>query len=403
MKTTDLDKIFEKVPDARKVADGYIIGDENAQFHVFGLHPQEETDGLTPSEIFYLPFCNKEEIIKMRNQRTSADYLLWLRAEAIADAPRAVRVFRKRVMGKNNWSLTKYYNDTYPYHRDYMSLAGKMFKEKVAKIPAGMAFINEVNAMCIKSRFGNVIVVNEALSYFLYYMNLVFFGPKLGLKSIDTSAAFSIAVRIMLGAEAMDFDLDPRGMPPIKIHNKVYAYTCMQLMFTFGHEYSHHTLNHLSGARETEIKLGDAANIKREYRKVKIFNYQHKKEYEADLQAIKNIRNDNETRSHLADSAFLLFIYFDILDHVYQTLALRQSCSLTHPKPLDRLWHLRKKLKEGIGASREIIESYLEMASKIKEMLSNEWIPYRIEELERYGSVYLPSYKEKMLIDRIDF
>ncbi len=96
-------------------------------------------------------------------------------------------------------------------------------------------------------------------------------------------------------------------------------------------------------------------------------------------------------------------IYFDILDHVYQVLSLRQSVSLTHPKPLDRLWHLRKKLKDKIGASREIIESYLRAANTIKKVLSNEWIPYRIEQLERYGSVYLPSYRTKLLIDRVDF
>ena len=73
-----------------------------------------------------------------------------------------------------------------------------------------MVFINEVNAMCAKSHFGNVIVVNEALSYFLYYMNLVFFGPNLGMKADDISAALTIAVRIMLGSEAMDLDLDPK-------------------------------------------------------------------------------------------------------------------------------------------------------------------------------------------------
>ncbi len=316
LKKTDLDKIFEKVADARKVADGYLLGDENAQIHVFGVHTSEEIDGLYPNETFYLPFCNREEILKIRNQKTSIDYLLWLRAEAIADSPRAVRVFRKRAEGRKDWSLTKYYNHTYPYAKAYMSLAGKMFKEKVEKIPSGMAFIDEVNAMCIKSKFGNVIVVNEALSYFLYYMNIVFFGPDLGIKSDDTSAALVIAVRIMLGSEALDFDLDPRGTPPVGIHEKINAYTNMQLMFTFGHEYSHHTLNHLLISSEKEIRLDNFAHTERRYRKVKIYNYNHRKEYEADLQAIKNIKNNNHARTLLADSAFLLFIYFHYCPNV---------------------------------------------------------------------------------------
>jgi hypothetical protein len=403
LKTNDLDKIFEQVPGARKVADGYILGDENAQFHIFGVCTSEELEGLEQNETFYLPFCTKEEILRIRYQKTSSDYLLWLRAEAIADCPRAVRVFRKRAKLKKDWSLTKYYNDTYTYAKDYISLAGKNFQERVAKIPSGMAFINEVNAMCIRSKFGNVIVVNEALSYFLHYMNLAFFGSELGIKSEDTSAALAIAVRIMLGSEAMDFDLDPRGTPPAEIHEKITAYTNMQLMFTFGHEYSHHTLNHLQKGSEKEIRLDSFSNIESGNSSITIYNYNHKKEYEADLQAIKNIKNNNYVRSCLADSAFLLFIYFDILDHVYQVLSIRQEVSIMHPRPLDRLWRLRRKLKDKIGATKEIIDSYLKEANSIKDVLSKEWIPYRIEQLERYGSVYLPSYKGKILIDREDF
>jgi hypothetical protein len=403
LKKADLDKIFGEIPNARKVADGYILDGNDYSFHVFDINTSDELEGLEPGESFYLPFCNKEEILRIRNQKTSSDYLLWLRAEAISHSPRAVRVFRKRATGKKDWSLTRYYNDSYPYAKDYMSLAGKGFREKVEKIPAGMAFISEVNAMCVKSEFGNVIAVNESLSYFLYYMNLVFFGGDLGINSDDTTAALNIAVRIMLGSEAMDFDLDPRGTPPVEIHETIESYTYSQLMFIFGHEYSHHTLNHLSRSNEKEVSLGNSTHIQGGHKNVKIYSYNYRKEYEADLQAIKNIRNNNSARNFLATSAFLFFIYFDILDHVYQATSLRQSISLTHPKPLDRLWHLRKKLKGNIGVSGEIIESYLRVAEKIKDILSTDWIPYHIEDLERYGSAYLPSYRKKVLIDREDF
>ena len=77
--------------------------------------------------------------------------------------------------------------------------------------------------------------------------------------------------------------------------------------------------------------------------------------------------------------------------------------SKTHPKPLDRLWHLRRKLKSKIGATVGTIELYLNFSDQIKNVLVKEWLPFQIDELERYGSVYLPSYKGKMLIDRIDF
>lgn len=136
---------------------------------------------------------------------------------------------------------------------------------------------------------------------------------------------------------------------------------------------------------------------------IKAYSYEHKKEYNADLYAIKNIRNNNHFRNIMADSAFLMFIYLDILDHVLQYLALRDTISKTHPKPLDRLWHLRGKLKSQLGASVDTIKSYLKVSDQIKNLLIKEWLPFRIDELERYGSIYLPSYKSKMLIDRVDF
>jgi hypothetical protein len=403
LKEDKLDKIFKNVPGARKVADGYILGEGKYRYHVWGVHSAEDIEGLEQNETFYLPFCTKEEILRIREQKTSSDYLLWFRAEAIADAPRAVRVFRKRAKIKKDWSLTKYYKDTFTYSKEYISLAGRSFQEKIEKIPAGMAFVNDVNAMCIRSKFGNVVIVNEALSYFLYYMNLAFFGPELGLQSDDTSAALNIAVRIMLGSESMDFDLDPRGTPPQKINEKITEYTNMQLMFVFGHEYSHHTLNHLKDGKykEKQINIFSKNNYGNE--KISIYNYNHKKEYDADIQSIKNIKNNNFARSCLADSAFLLFMYFDILDHVFQVLSIRREFSVSHPKPLDRLWHLRRKLKHSIGSNKEVIDTYLKQSESIKEVLSNEWIPYHIEEMEQYGSYYLPSFKEKILIDREDF
>lgn len=403
LKNPDLDKIFKSVPGAQKVADGYILGDEKAKFHIFGVHTKEQTEGLTTEETFYLPFCSKEEILRIRNQRCSSDYLLWLRAEAIADSPRAVRVFSKRAKGKKDWTLTKYYNDNFSYDKKYLAAAGKKFKSKTVNLPAGMAFVNDVNAMCIYTKFGNVIVANEALSYFLYYMNVVFFGPTLGIDYSDISAALAIAIRIMLGSESLDFDLDPRGDLPKKIHEEIINHTDLQLIFTFGHEYAHHTLGHLSASRIKNCPLQEIIQAKSDNKNLKVYRYKHKNEYDADLYAIKNIKNNNKFRSIMADSAFLLFIYFDILDHVSQYLALRSSISKTHPKPLDRLWRLRRKLKSKLGASKDVIESYLNKSNEIKNVLSTEWLPFRIDELERYGSIYLPSYKGEFLIDRVDF
>lgn len=403
MSNPNLDEIFNKIPTAQKVADGFILGEGDYRFHVFDTYSKEQTEGLDNQEFFYLAFCNREEVLKIRNQKSSSDYFLWLRAEAIADSPRAVRVFRKRAKNIKNWSLTKYYEDNFQYHRDYINKVAKNYKAKITAIPAGMAFIDEVNAMCIKSNFGNVVAVSEALSYFLYYMNIAFLGPLFGIADNDRSSALAIAIRTMLGSESLDFDLDPRGDLPVSIHETIKMYTTYQLIFTFGHEYSHHTLGHLSSAKLSNINMSDIIKESASNTSIQCYRYIHRKEYEADWYAIKNIKGNNEFKSALADSAFLMFIYFDILEHVYEFMSLRVGSSKTHPKPLDRLWKLRRRLNRKVGASREIIESNIEGANLLKNVLVSDWLPFHMDKIEIYGSIYLPSYKKEMLRDRIDF
>lgn len=403
LKRLSFDEISKIIPSAQKAADGFILSDGDFSFHVFDSHPKELTEGLTHPETFYLAFCNREEILQIRNQKTSSDYLLWLRAEAIVDSARAVRIFRKRAQKLKDWSLTKYYESSFQFHKNYINEVAKYYRTKISALPAGMAFIDEVNAMCINSDFGDVIAVSEALSYFLFYMNIAFLGESLGLHDRDISAALAIAIRTMLGHESLDFDLDPRGDLPTHTHETIQNYTNFQIFFTFGHEYAHHTLGHLSSAKLANIKLRDIVHITESESSIRCFQYAHRKEYEADWFAIKNIKGNKDFRSALADSAFLMFIYFDILDHVYQYMSLCNGISKTHPRPLDRLWKLRKKLNKRIGSSPEIIETNILIANSFKNTLTSEWLPFHMDKLEIYGSYYLPSYKKEILKDRIDF
>jgi hypothetical protein len=207
----------------------------------------------------------------------------------------------------------------------------------------------------------------------------------------------------MLGYESLDFDLDPRGDLPSDIHDTIQNYTKFQIFFIFGHEYAHHTLGHLCEAKLANIQLRDIVHISESKNSIRCFQYKHREEYEADWFAIKNIKGNKDLRSKLADAAFLMFIYFDILDHVYQYLALSHGVSKSHPRPLDRLWRLRQRLNKKNGLSPEIIEMNISLANSIKDILTSDWLPFHINELEIYGSYYLPSYKKEILQDRIDF
>lgn len=175
--STDLDKIMQGNPNAIKAADGWLIRIDDQLFHAFDIHSRESTEGLNDIELFYLPFCTKEEIYRIRNKQNAADQLLWLRAEAIADNPRFCRVFRARIKKETNWSLTNWYAKN-----EYLQNLTRSAKQKVEPIPAGMALLNEVNAMCCITEHGNYIAISEALENFLYYMNLASYGDALQLE-----------------------------------------------------------------------------------------------------------------------------------------------------------------------------------------------------------------------------
>lgn len=398
-----LDNAMKAIPNARKVADGWLIEGDGWTYHVFDMHSPEAIEGLTPAEHFYLPFCSRDEIFQMRKISSAADHLLWFRADAIAESPRFVRVFRKRAKGIKGWTLTSWYSRRNNARDVYVNSLTKGAQGKVQHIPAGLALIRDVNAMCMLTPHGNVIAVSEALEHFLYYMNLAFYGSELGLDGKDRQAALAIAVRTMLGTESLDFDLDPRGILPDSIHVPVLNLTTDQLSFTFGHEYSHHLLGHLSGAQTKQVALSDVLYAAESARTVQSYVYKHALEYEADWFAIKNVKSNTEYRSRLANAAFTMFIYFDVLSHVFMAMGHRSTAASTHPAPLDRVWKLRRRLNRKIGLPPDEIANLISHAAAIKEALVKEWVPYRFDELERYGSIYLPSYKGKLLVDRVDF
>lgn len=75
----------------------------------------------------------------------------------------------------------------------------------------------------------------------------------------------------------------------------------------------------------------------------------------------------------------------------------------THPPPLDRLWRLRKKLKPNIGPSQTSIKEAIQAASDAHSALGHLIAEKGPNVLEFYGSFYLPSFKPKRGIDRIDY
>ncbi|NQY64364.1 MAG: hypothetical protein HRT38_11645 [Alteromonadaceae bacterium] len=109
-------------------------------------------------------------------------------------------------------------------------------------------------------------------------------------------------------------------------------------------------------------------------------------------------------REQLANAAFLVLMYFDvsksITDYISPTDGLVKG---SHPDPVQRIWKLRARLSNRHGFTREQILNNLEFLQGFTQHFLDEYLPYHVDDFERYGSLYLPSYRGKPLIDRVDY
>jgi hypothetical protein len=383
------------------------IGDDIIVF-LHNLIPSEIVECIPPDYLIYYPICTNEEIERIINVRTQEDFLLKLRADAIADHPRFMRVFNKRRQTKENWSLSNYF-DKKPFNA-YLSYLSPSDSRLCKKVVAGFAFISEPNGICIKNELGDLIIISESLQYFLYYMNLFIFSQYINVghyndavSNEDIFSYFLIAVRIMLCTETLDFDLDPRGSIPERLSEQVSAVVQDQVEFVIGHEYAHLLKGHLSNKIIRQCSLSHMAMIDRKSPQVKYYNYLQKQEFEADWFAIKNARYEVNKKECIVNAAFTFFMCLDLFDVVRTYISPEPDWRSSHPNPLDRLQKLRQKINRRFGYSSEELRCLVVQIDKFKNFLIKDFLPYNIDELETVGSVYLPSTDRKPLIDRIDF
>ena len=238
-----------------------------------------------------LEFCSKKEVLRLRELKSSYDYLLRIRANAIADSPRWVRVFnvRRREVEKRSqiWTLSGYYDSISTSKKRYIAKLTGSNQRLLKPLAAGLAPLNEGNAICLNSLVGEVIVASEALRHFYYFMTFALSGTYFEIDLLDRVTAAVIAIRIMNGAESLDFDIDPRGQIPDRIDRLIRARVEVQMEFTFGHEYAHYMKGHLS--------TNDmSSNFK---------TFLHDIEYEADFVSIDSIQSSRVDKIKMAIGA----------------------------------------------------------------------------------------------------
>lgn len=386
-----VNQLLSDIPGAKRAKSGVILpAGEGGFFHVLNAPNKVDCEGLTEDEMFFVSICPRKEILRLRSLRSTHDYLLYLRANAIADSPRYVRVFIERKAKFEDdfkpWSLTHYYHSQDHYKKSFIDRLPRSSAKKVRGMAAGMALVQEANAVCRRTFVGDVILVSESLQWFFYYMRIGLVGELYEISSADKMSALLIAIRIMLGNESLDFDLDSRGDLPKEIERTIQSHVSQQMAFTFGHEFGHTVCGHLAEQDGPDY-----------------LTYNHKCEFEADAWAISEPNYKNHELDIALDAALSTLSCLYFLDAALNSLSsVKLSVSDTHPSPEDRMTSLWKRFKKKTSLPAQTIETKLKIASSAFNAV-NKTLPRMQEDtLTVYGSVYLPTYKKRILKDRIE-
>lgn len=373
----------------------FIFNEEDKSIiHILDKIPINELSDLSKEERFFYPLCNKEEIKRIFNPTSANDYLLKIRAENISDDIRLHRLYISIRKNHKNWIFSEYIDSV--SFDNYLDLVYKNIKKQCCDIPHGLVHLTEPNGFCQKTPFGNIIVISEALYFFLYYMNLFILGKQLGVDNSDTEMAFWIAVRILLMKETFDFEVDSRGDIPDHIDKVIKNSTEWQLRFIIGHEYAHHFLGHLNSGLIKRIEINSKSFAS-------IYSYDHNLEYNADLHSVISVKN-KENRNNIAIGAFYFFHFLDLFETIKDNLYPKSSFQIdSHPNAIDRLWKLKESLGDEVGIRKKHLLPYLNSYQSFKNGIVNNVLPFHVDDIENYSSLYLPNYKTKFKYDRLDY
>ena len=367
----------------------------------------EEVEGINPKSLLYYPVCTIDEIKAIENPKSAHDQLLKYQADAIADHSRLTRIFlARRSKCVDSWSLTKHFYRN--YFNSYMKRLSISDRSKCQKIAAGFSFIIEPNGYCIKSKFGNIIILSESLEFYLRYMNLFIFGPQWGVEEDVVHRSLLLASRIMLEIEAPDFDLDPRDDLNHEINSKLLQLIRNQTTFIIGHEYAHALLGHLDKKTATQ-SYGKVLSAFAPRNQVEYYTPQQQQEMEADFHSIMRANYSNHRCAEMLNAAILFFIGLHIHDAISNHICPPVFLFKSHPDPVDRITNLvnriryARKIDDKIAFNQDQIDTLIAFANQVRSHLINEYLPFNIENFEALGSIYLENRLQNKQFDRMDY
>ena len=232
--------------------------------------------------IWFVGFCNNEEIKRISAPKTPKDFLLQKRANIVADNTRLYRVYLKKVNYFKSWSFEKSFSELH-----YLSVLKHLSnedKELCNDITFGDIFSNDVNGYAEKDeKWGRLIYLNESLQFFMKFCNLALLDFNVDIPIKIRYNSLRIAIRTIIKSESLDFFLDPRGIVPQEIGEKMLQPLKYELQYIAGHEFSHHLCGHLD---DKNLVSRAVLSIEGNSYFAKVYNPLQKQEFEADLNSI---------------------------------------------------------------------------------------------------------------------
>lgn len=354
---------------------------------------------------------DNEQLDRLFDPQCALDVLAKKRADYIVDSTRLTRLFIHKRTYYERKNIKWDFNKTFPvsHYELFIDFLPEKEKKLCQKITYGDMYAKKVNAFAYPNeKWGDFICVNIALYYFAYYMALALIEPlKYEIPAHIVKNSVRIALRTWFGCEALDFEMDPRGIIPKEIEDDINHIVPLILVFVSGHEFSHHLLGHCNKNNLKNLVLwSNGENVYSE----KVYNASQKDEFAADLGSLTIPKYTIDLYERIFESSLIWFIMLDLAEHASNQInPLFQDGYQTHPTAIDRYNYILNNAPKTEHFSTEPYEKILEWAQVVKNFISED-ISDNYGDLyddEIYGSVYLDKpnseWRGKELIDRVDY
>lgn len=358
----------------------------------------------------YFSICSLDEVERIIAPSDASDSLLRIRADSVLSNQRIFRTFQNKasIIKASEWNLTSQFDDS--ILEDFKNEVQKKYKDRIDEIFFGTLYSDFANGFIEQTKYGPRIIISEALKFFLYFMNLGFYGfwddDEVEILIETKSQGILIGIRTMLLKESFDFELDPRGNVPLEVHEKLEQIVNVQLFFIIAHEYAHFLLNHLDDDYLSEKKLFNVnpshPNLKP--KTLNIYAQSQIKEFEADELAIEILCDDDvDKKKMVLLYAIFIMSYLDIFDSLKEAINRKRNPKRSHPSPIKR----REKMM-GFGKQiwdddqLRIAKQTIQFSKIVKKRLIKHYSQHP-SSITTYGSIYLSQWKDRKLIDRVDY